>query len=605
MTDRLRRSSRKRPNAAASSYATGVAPDMPPPTPTSGIQKSPTNAPKGSSRLSLPQQEGGDERTNASYEGSTLAQQEITSASSPAQFRNAAELSFIKPSRGRLGLDDPAISAVCGHGAEGLKPAELRDAQEFSLQPQPAESAIILEGLGAGAPEASRVDIVQGVNTHENHGSGGEATQGANGGMPLVGACSSAPTVPAVMSCEEDLRAAIEHLTAVEPSEFMHSVLPCSGLWLGSALICCLLPVPAVMLCKEDLRAAIEHLAAASYIHGLAAAFSSGLLTDAVLSAKSEEEMQTCLTQLKGIGPWTVHMYQMFVGGRPDCLPTGDLSIRKALQLFFDLPSPPTPSQMEALTQNWRPYRSVACYYMWSMENGGGASSLPPSASAQVLVADISMQGRSDDLSPPLATAPSGGALYRPNSAADVACSESSGGCSNVAVEQRGGPSLEAVARQASATSAMGIMVRPASTSSYRGQDEIGRQVEDHVNAAPEETGMKLEEERAQPGDLPQQPICSSNHNLGECRTMGAVSRLPEGSVTLAAGDFVMDTGTIVAGVNAGSSGKLSVEEHTEWAGQHQSGEVAGAKRRRCALPGGDSRQDSGGASTRPHIAPC
>ncbi len=93
------------------------------------------------------------------------------------------------------------------------------------------------------------------------------------------------------------------------------------------------------------------------------------------------------LTRVKGIGRWTVDMLMLFHLGRSDVLPVGDLGIRKNMQVrccflsqieqlgcvyccliaqaLFNLKELPKPKEMEALTQHWRPYRSVGCFYLW------------------------------------------------------------------------------------------------------------------------------------------------------------------------------------------------------------------------------------------------
>jgi len=71
------------------------------------------------------------------------------------------------------------------------------------------------------------------------------------------------------------------------------------------------------------------------------------------------------LTQVKGIGVWTVHMFLIFALRRNDVLPTGDLGIRNAIRKAYDLDELPTPAEMEAMAGKWRPYCSVASWYLW------------------------------------------------------------------------------------------------------------------------------------------------------------------------------------------------------------------------------------------------
>jgi DNA-3-methyladenine glycosylase II len=76
------------------------------------------------------------------------------------------------------------------------------------------------------------------------------------------------------------------------------------------------------------------------------------------------------LTAVKGIGLWTAQMFLMFHLGREDVLPTGDLGIRNAIKLAYDLDELPDPETMEEISQAWRPHRTLACRYLWrSLDN--------------------------------------------------------------------------------------------------------------------------------------------------------------------------------------------------------------------------------------------
>lgn len=81
------------------------------------------------------------------------------------------------------------------------------------------------------------------------------------------------------------------------------------------------------------------------------------------LGKMSDEALHTVLESVKGIGPWTVQMYLMFVLNRPDVFPVGDLGIRKACAALYGIE--PQADSMLALAERWRPYRTVACWYLW------------------------------------------------------------------------------------------------------------------------------------------------------------------------------------------------------------------------------------------------
>lgn len=91
----------------------------------------------------------------------------------------------------------------------------------------------------------------------------------------------------------------------------------------------------------------------------------AGNLEFSRLQKLEDEEVLRCLTQLRGIGPWTANMLLMFGLGRLDILPTGDLALRKGFAVHLRLEQLPTPEQMRSAAEAWRPFRSIACIYMW------------------------------------------------------------------------------------------------------------------------------------------------------------------------------------------------------------------------------------------------
>ena len=96
----------------------------------------------------------------------------------------------------------------------------------------------------------------------------------------------------------------------------------------------------------------------------------SGALDLAALHDLSDEAVIAALTQVKGIGRWTAEMFLMFRLHRPDVLPVGDLGIVRAVQRAYGLRKVPTPERLLRLGEPWRPYRSVACWYLWaSLDN--------------------------------------------------------------------------------------------------------------------------------------------------------------------------------------------------------------------------------------------
>ena len=85
------------------------------------------------------------------------------------------------------------------------------------------------------------------------------------------------------------------------------------------------------------------------------------------LLAADDAAVSAMLLPVRGIGPWSVDMFLMFALVRLDVLPVGDLGIRKGMQLHFGLRKLPEAPRMEALAAPWRPFRSVASWYMWRL----------------------------------------------------------------------------------------------------------------------------------------------------------------------------------------------------------------------------------------------
>jgi 3-methyladenine DNA glycosylase/8-oxoguanine DNA glycosylase len=79
----------------------------------------------------------------------------------------------------------------------------------------------------------------------------------------------------------------------------------------------------------------------------------------------SDAELETRLTEVRGIGPWTVHMLLIFTLGRPDVMPTGDFAIRLAFQKLYRKRRDPKPDVILKHARRWSPYRSVASWYLW------------------------------------------------------------------------------------------------------------------------------------------------------------------------------------------------------------------------------------------------
>ena len=106
------------------------------------------------------------------------------------------------------------------------------------------------------------------------------------------------------------------------------------------------------------------------YLRDLCQRIEDGSLPFHALDQMADEDVITTLTCVKGVGRWTAEMFLMFRLHRPDILPVGDLGIVKAVQKAYRLRQVPTPERLKRLGESWRPYRSIACWYLWaSLDN--------------------------------------------------------------------------------------------------------------------------------------------------------------------------------------------------------------------------------------------
>src|SRR5205809_1492377 len=101
------------------------------------------------------------------------------------------------------------------------------------------------------------------------------------------------------------------------------------------------------------------------YLRDLSARIADGRLRLDELEALPDEEVIERLTAVKGFGRWTAEMFLMFRLHRPDVLPVGDLGIVKAVQKLYGLRKTPDATRILKIGDGWRPYRSVASWYLW------------------------------------------------------------------------------------------------------------------------------------------------------------------------------------------------------------------------------------------------
>jgi DNA-3-methyladenine glycosylase II len=101
------------------------------------------------------------------------------------------------------------------------------------------------------------------------------------------------------------------------------------------------------------------------YIRGLAEQVENGAVPLHDLTELTDDEVVARLVRFLGVGPWTAHMVLIFGLGRPDVLPVDDLGVRAAVRRHYALEELPNRASLVALAESWRPYRSVACWYLW------------------------------------------------------------------------------------------------------------------------------------------------------------------------------------------------------------------------------------------------
>jgi DNA-3-methyladenine glycosylase II len=126
-------------------------------------------------------------------------------------------------------------------------------------------------------------------------------------------------------------------------------------------------PTPAAVLALTDaqFRQAGFSRQKVAYVRDLAEHFADGRLRPSVLRRSDDAAVLEAVTRVRGIGRWTAEMLLMFSLGRLDVLPVGDFGLRSAVRLVYRTRGLPTPERITRLAKPWRPYRSVATWYLW------------------------------------------------------------------------------------------------------------------------------------------------------------------------------------------------------------------------------------------------
>jgi DNA-3-methyladenine glycosylase II len=127
-------------------------------------------------------------------------------------------------------------------------------------------------------------------------------------------------------------------------------------------------PTPKQLLAADPdaIRAAGLSRPKIAYLRDLAQHVEDGTLELDRLDELADEEVSAQLTAVKGLGQWTADMFLMFHLRRPDVLPVGDQGIRRAVQVQYRMRKLPDPKRLEKVARPWRPYRTLACLFLWS-----------------------------------------------------------------------------------------------------------------------------------------------------------------------------------------------------------------------------------------------
>jgi DNA-3-methyladenine glycosylase II len=132
-------------------------------------------------------------------------------------------------------------------------------------------------------------------------------------------------------------------------------------------------PTPSQLLAEDPdaLRAAAGlSRRKVEYLRDLAARVEDGRLELSRLTDLADEQVLAELVGVKGLGPWTAHMFLIFHLERPDVLPVGDLGTRAAVKRAYDLEELPTAAELERIAEPWRPHRTLAALYLWRSLDG-------------------------------------------------------------------------------------------------------------------------------------------------------------------------------------------------------------------------------------------
>ncbi|WCJ60730.1 DNA-3-methyladenine glycosylase [Fontisphaera persica] len=130
-------------------------------------------------------------------------------------------------------------------------------------------------------------------------------------------------------------------------------------------------PAQVLSITPEQMRTAGLSKPKAKYVRGVAEkAVDGGLPSLADCDDLTDAEIVAKLTELNGVGRWTVEMFLIFNLARPDVLPVHDLGVRRGFQIAYGKKKMPEPEQLEKFGLRWKPYRTLAARYLWRAVDG-------------------------------------------------------------------------------------------------------------------------------------------------------------------------------------------------------------------------------------------
>ena len=132
-----------------------------------------------------------------------------------------------------------------------------------------------------------------------------------------------------------------------------------------------IIPKEVLMLNYENMKKIGLSSQKISYIKNLANYFDNNTFNSNKVKKMSNEDISFELIKIKGVGQWTIDMFLMFTLNRTDVFPCSDLGIKKGIKILFKLNKLPTKDEMISFSIPWKPYRTVACWYLWKVADEG------------------------------------------------------------------------------------------------------------------------------------------------------------------------------------------------------------------------------------------